>query len=71
MANEAPGVLLFLDFEKAFDTVEWPFVQKIFKYYNFGQLLINWIKLCYHNTESSILINGWAMQLFFLSSKEE
>ena len=65
-ANKAPGLLLFLDFEKAFDTVEWPFIQKTFKYYNFGQSLINWIKLCYHNTESCILNNGWASDFFKL-----
>lgn len=59
-ANKVPGLLLLLDFEKAFDTVEWPFIQKTFRYYNFGQSLINWIKLCYHSTESCIFNNGWA-----------
>ena len=23
-----PGLLLFFDFEKAFDTIEWPFIRK-------------------------------------------
>ena len=43
--KKIPGLLLFLDFEKGFDTVEWAFVQKTFKCYNFGPSLIKWIKL--------------------------
>ena len=63
-AKNIPGLLLFLDFEKAFDTVEWPFLQKTLQYYNFGQSAINWIKLFYHNTESCILNNGWSSNFF-------
>ena len=65
-AKKIPGLLLFLDFEKAFDTVEWAFVQKTFQFYNFGPSLIKWIKLCYHNIESCVLNNGWSSNFFRL-----
>ena len=59
-AKNIPGLLLFLDFEKAFDTVEWSFIQKTLKHFNFGTSTMNWIRLLYHNTESCILNNGWS-----------
>ena len=31
-----PGMLLFIDFEKAFDTLEWKFLEKTLRLYNFG-----------------------------------
>ena len=35
-AENISGLLLFLDFEKAFDTVEWVFIKKTFQQFNFG-----------------------------------
>ena len=35
-----PGLLLFLDFEKAFDTVEWTFIEKAFQQFIFGPSMI-------------------------------
>ena len=32
------GVLLFLDFKKAFDSLEWKFLQKVVKKINFGPI---------------------------------
>ena len=63
-ARNIPGLLMFLDFEKAFDTVEWSFIWKTLSSFNFGTSLINWIKLCYHNIESCVLNNGWASNYF-------
>ena len=65
-AKNIPGLLLFLDFEKAFDTVEWSFIQKTLKHFNFGPSTMNWIRLFYHNTESCILNNGWSSAFFKL-----
>ena len=38
--EQISGLLLFVDFEKAFDSVEWSFIEKTLKYYNFGPSLI-------------------------------
>ena len=40
-AKNIPGLLVFLDFEKGFDTVEWPFIQKTFQHFNFGPSIIS------------------------------
>ena len=45
--EKIPGLLLFIDFEKAFDTLEWSLIEKTLKYYNFGDSLILWIKLLF------------------------
>ena len=55
---------MFIDFEKAFDTVEWSFIWKTLDYFNFGPSLISWIQLCYRNIQSCVLNNGWASNYF-------
>ena len=62
--NNIPGLLLSLDFEKAFDTVEWPFIRKTLQDFGFGDSVINWINLFYGNVESCVLNNGWASNFF-------
>ena len=52
-----PGLLLFVDFEKAFDTLEWTFGEKTFSFYNFGESTKSWIKLFYTDIESCIQNN--------------
>ena len=43
--NNIPGLLLFIDFEKAFDTVSWIFIKHILRHYNFGPDKQKWIGL--------------------------
>ena len=37
--QDIPGILLSLDFRKAFDTIEWNFIQQTLSLFNFGPWL--------------------------------
>ena len=63
-SKNIPGLLFFLDFEKAFDTLEWSFIRKVLIRYGFGESLINWVNIFYNNIESCILNNGWISNYF-------
>ena len=58
------GLLLFIDFEKAFDTLVWSFISKTLLHFGFKPSLLNWIELFYCNIESCILNNVWASNFF-------
>ena len=62
--NNIPGLLLFLDFEKAFDTIEWPFIRKTFQHFGFGSSILKWLNLFFCCPESCVLNNGWASDFF-------
>ena len=52
-------MILSVDFEKAFDTVSWKFIEKVLNYFNFGLSIISWIKLFQNGSESCIIQNGF------------
>jgi hypothetical protein len=56
--KNAPGLLLCLDFEKAFDTLDWNFLHKTLQAFGFGEDICNWVLSFYHNIKSSVSING-------------
>ena len=43
-AKKIPGLLLFLDFENAFDTLKWLFIQKHIISCGFGPSIVQWLK---------------------------
>ena len=57
--TNSSGILLMLDFQKSFDTVEGPFLVKVLEKFNFGHQFITWIKLLYKNPSTIIKNNGW------------
>ena len=64
--QELPGLILSIDFEKAFDTVSWKFIMKVLKYFNFGPSVIRWINLFKNGSESCIIQNGFISDFFKL-----
>ena len=58
--NNTPGLLLFVDFEKAFDSLEWSFIERTLQYFGFGPSLTQWVKTFYKKIESCVLNNGWS-----------
>ena len=67
--HEIPSLLLFTDFEKAFDSLEWSFVNHMFQYFGFGPPLANWVQTIYPNFESCTLNNGWLSDSFTLQGR--
>ena len=65
--QKIPGILLLLDFQKAFDTLEWSFIQKTLNLLNFGDGVKRWISTFYNNSESSVMNNGFCTNNFKLS----
>ena len=53
-----PGLLLLIDFEKAFDSVAWSFIFKTLKFMNFKSDIIKWIETFTKNIKSSVIVNN-------------
>ena len=61
-----PGIAIFLDFRKAFVTVEWNYLSAALQALNFGPDLLKWLQVFYHQTSSCVLHNGHASDFFLL-----
>ena len=61
---DSSGILLAIDFEKAFDSLDHSFLLKILEKFNFGTQFVQWIKTFYTYTSSCVLNNGFITDLF-------
>ena len=52
------GLLLGIDFEKAFDSLDWTFMHNVLQAFGFHEDIQRWIKVFYQNIKSCILVNG-------------
>ena len=52
------GILFSADFEKAFDSIEHPFLLAVLKSFGFGPQFIHWVGTIFKNAESCVMNNG-------------
>ncbi|CAL5218752.1 g468 [Coccomyxa viridis] len=62
--TQQPGVLLFLDFEKAFDRLDRPWLQRCMAATGFGAGAQRWVSLMHASTSAKVAFNGWHTQRF-------
>lgn len=62
--NNIPGLLLYVDFQKAFDTISWKFIDKALSFFNFGPSIKKWISVFQSKTLSAVIQAG-CLSIFF------
>ena len=62
--NKIPGLLMLIDFEKAFDSISWSFIYKVLKFFGFGNYIIDWVKILNNNFKATILQSGFLSEQF-------
>ncbi|GJY31768.1 RNA-directed DNA polymerase, eukaryota [Tanacetum coccineum] len=59
------SLIFKVDFEKAFDSIRWDFLDDILKKFGFGDKWCNWIQSCLRSSRGSIIINGSPTEEFY------
>ena len=64
--NGWPGILVAIDFEKAFDTPNFKLLIRILHKFHFGPTFIQWIRVLYKHSSSCVMNNGFTTGPFSL-----
>jgi hypothetical protein len=62
-----PGLLMSVDFEKAFDYLQWEFIYDTLKIFNFGNYILNWYTTLYNDIHTCIYNYGYRSDFFPIS----
>ena len=65
--EDLPGLLIFIDFQKAFDTLQWNFLSQYLSSFNFGPDFMRWIRTFYNSIQSCVINNGLSSDYFNLT----
>ena len=63
-SQNIPGILVLLDFQKAFDSLEWSFMMNTSDIFNLGTSIKRWISTFYTNIESAAINNSFTTNWF-------
>jgi len=56
--KDIPGLILLIDFEKAFDSVSWRFLKTVLDFFNFGEVFKKWINIILNEAKLCVIQNG-------------
>lgn len=56
--GKSKGIVLKIDFEKAFDRVSWEYVYEVLRIMNFDSRWISWVRELFCSSKISVLVNG-------------
>ena len=62
--NDIPALIMSIDYEKAFDKLEWSFIKTALEYFKFPPAIIKWVNILYTNISSCVTNNGWNSRYF-------
>ena len=66
-AKKISGIFLFVDFEKAFDSIEWSFINNTLELFNFGASIRKWFSVLYNGGETAVMNAGYMTDYFQIS----
>ncbi|XP_062093709.1 uncharacterized protein LOC133799722 [Humulus lupulus] len=56
--NSSPRCAMKLDLSKAYDTIDWDFLENLLNMFCFPSRFINWIMVCLRGSSYSLVLNG-------------
>ena len=66
-SEQIPGMLVLVDFYKAFDSIAWSFIDQVLEFLNFGDDIKRWVNLFYTEISSCVIVNGNYSEYFQIS----
>ncbi|BDA44215.1 probable LINE-1 retrotransposable element ORF2 protein [Coccomyxa sp. Obi] len=66
--TQQPGVIVFLDFEKAFDRLDRAWIEQCMAAVGFGAGAQRWVRILHTGTTARVAFNGWHTDAFPVSS---
>ena len=66
VTENVPGMLIFINFQKAIDSLELDFIFGCVEAFNFGPDFGRWVETFYKNIQSCVINNGNVSDYFFL-----
>ena len=62
--NISPRSMLKIDLQKAYDSVEWTFLEQVMGGLGFPEMFIQWVMKCVKTVNYTIVVNGQTTQRF-------